>query len=465
MMNPRLWFFDNGIRIFPIKYKNKEPACKSWDDYICTRQQAAEFSNYGVALGLFGVADSDTPETEAWNATHLIDTPFKITTGRGRHRCYRMVEDAPHFIHRDNHTIEFRHKGQYVVGPGSTHSSGTVYTADDWSWNINDIPFFPTSEFLWDDRAPELRGSADGTPFILPESIHAGERHDIMFKLMRSLQARGVADVEVLLLVLRAENKEKCHPPIDENELERFIRRVVNHPDKKGFLRIEQDEFTIAGGMMEVGLSLDTVDVLVKAINPDASLDAPDIYFDVDGASTINIVDDDLLEITDEDTPISQPLRPSQPIKTWQVQSSNNSLENPDTKTFTPDTKTPNASLENPDTKSLRIEPSYPTVSKVRHTCQKCAYEWTPKRKTQPSRCPSCYTTLWDRYTKHIGVDDINLVGGNINEEPIDAVDTFIDPNVDEILGATPDGDIYDEETLEVVGTIVNGVITWKDAK
>src|SRR5262249_25013791 len=147
-------------------------------DYRCSREQAGRFKEYGVPLGLFAVADSDSAAAEAWNAANLPDTPFKVTTGPyhdkslglGRHRYYRLVGDAPHYIERDGPTIEFRHAGQYVVGPGSTRPDGIVYTADDWSWDINDVPFFPT-EFNFDDRPYGARGSSSGQPFVLPQTI------------------------------------------------------------------------------------------------------------------------------------------------------------------------------------------------------------------------------------------------------------------------------------------------------
>lgn len=271
----KVWFLDNGIRIFPIKYKDKEPACKSWDDFECPRNEMLQFVNYGVVLGLLAVADSDSPEIESWAVQNLPTTPFTVTTGRGRHRYYRLNADSPHFIHRDGHTIEFRHKGQYVVGPGSIHSTGIVYQPSQWSWNIHDIPHFPVTEFVWDDRPIEARGSADGNPFVLPPVIKAGERHTQMFKLMRSLQARGVL-LEGLLAACQAENLDKCSPPIDPTELDRYIRRVSQYPDRQGFDRHVQNDWRLIGGIVDTGMSLDGMLAAVRAANPTFDPDAPD---------------------------------------------------------------------------------------------------------------------------------------------------------------------------------------------
>jgi len=265
-MTPALWFYDNGIGVFPIKTRGKEPACASWDDYRCTRDQASRLQNYGVPLGRLGVADSDTPETEVWNARYLVETPFKVQTARGRHRYYRLRGPLPKYIHRDGHTIEFRNRGQYVIGPNSIHPTGVIYTASDWSWHWEDIPYFP-ADFIFDDRPPAARGSSDGAPYRLPPVIFVGERHDQMFKLMRSLQARGVPLAGVLA-ACHLENLAKCRPPIDREELDRYLRRVFCQPDQAGFTRMPQSAWDICSGLIEVGLSNEAVLVACRSVEP-----------------------------------------------------------------------------------------------------------------------------------------------------------------------------------------------------
>lgn len=270
------WFLDNGVRVFPIKARDKVPACASWDDYRATVQELDAWSNYGAALGVgasLGVVDSDSPEIENWVAANVPPTSFMVDTARGVHRYYRLIGAATHFIHRAGHTIEFRNTGQYVVGPGSIHSTGRVYVAREWSWQIQDVPFFPVNDFQWDDRPDGERGYADGEMLVLPTVIKAGERHDLLFKLMRSLQARGVDDVEQLLTILRAENRAKCSPPIDDAELTRYIRRVAKHRDRPGFNRLEilepeEHATAVAGKMIEAGASVDAAIAAAKALDP-----------------------------------------------------------------------------------------------------------------------------------------------------------------------------------------------------
>jgi hypothetical protein len=261
------WFYDLGVRVFPTS--GKRPAMKeSWLDYRCTRDQAALFREYAVPLGLFGVVDTDTEAAEIWVAANLPPTPFTVTTGRGVHRYYRLSSDAPHYIHRAGQTIEFRHAGQYVIGPGSVRPDGVQYVARPWSWNHNDVPFFPVATFEWDDRPPEMRGSEAEAQIVLPLEVTAGERHDQMFKLMRSLQARGIEDIDVLLKVLHVENRLHCKPPIDRSELEKYIRRVARFRDKRDFVRIQMDDTALAAALLETGMSDEAALIAIRHINP-----------------------------------------------------------------------------------------------------------------------------------------------------------------------------------------------------
>jgi hypothetical protein len=270
-MTPILWFYDNRIGIFPLKPREKTPACKSWDDYSCTREQAATFVNYGVRLGPFVVVDSDSTAAESWVATHLPSTPFRVRTARGWHRYYRLLGTIPKLIHRDGLTIECRNHGQYVVGPGSVHPTGFVYVAERWSWRVEDIPFFP-SPFQFDDRGVESRGSASGQSFALSEFVEAGERHDEMWKLLRSLMARTVP-AEVAISVCQIENLERCRPPIPTNELTTYLRRVSKQPHTMEFGPPLQG-WDLVGRLFEVGLSRTSVRIVAKSLDPDFDPDA-----------------------------------------------------------------------------------------------------------------------------------------------------------------------------------------------
>ena len=290
-MTPAEWFHKHGVGVFPLIPGTKQPEV-SFPTYICTSAQAAQFRDYGVRVGLgrlgyIVVVDTDNADAEAWAGARLPDTPFKVHTARGHHRYYQATGPLPKFIHRDGHTIESRNQGQYVVGPGSVHASGVIYTASEWSWRWQDIPPFPT-DFLWDDRPPFARGSSDGQPLLLPETIHASERHETLHRVMRSLVARCVP-LDGALAACHLENLAKCRPPLDDHdELDRFLRRAYEQKDRADFVRTPQTAWDLAGGLIEIGLSVEATLVAVRSVTPDFDPNQPEPTLEPD-APTDNL--------------------------------------------------------------------------------------------------------------------------------------------------------------------------------
>jgi predicted P-loop ATPase len=81
------------------------------------------------------------------------------------------------------------------------------------------------------------RGAARGTRgtrFKIPKDIRQGDRHDIVYRFLRSQKARG-ASLGVALAGCMALNKEQCKPPLDEKELDAHLRRVWNEDDSPEF--------------------------------------------------------------------------------------------------------------------------------------------------------------------------------------------------------------------------------------
>lgn len=238
---PAAWFWNLGVHVFPTHNKVPSvPKGTSWKDYRCQPGAAARFREYGVPLGLFAVADSDTAATEAWSAAHLPATPFIVTTGpyhdgspgRGRHRYYRLGFDAPKFIHRSGHTIEFKHAGQYVVGPGSRRPDGVVYTATQWSWRIEDVPVFP-ADFRFDDGSCGISTSTPGMPYEIPEdAVYAGQRHYELFRFLRHAKSFADGKAQARELVSRF-NQQRCRPPLPEDRaFENWFDRAWTQRDR-----------------------------------------------------------------------------------------------------------------------------------------------------------------------------------------------------------------------------------------
>lgn len=234
------WLHDHGESVFPLLERSKEPAVR-WKTYRSTRQQAARLTHYGIWLrGRLIVIDADSPEVAAWMAAHLPPTPFWVSTGpyhddsagRGAHWYYRLDVPLPKFMHRDGLTIESRNGDCYVVGPGSRHPSGVIYTASNWSWQWSDIPPFP-SDFCFDDGSCGARSasSAPAAPFEFPTAVTAGERHSMLFKQIRSW--RHIFERKEAREGIHLMNLAHCRPPLVEDAtFDRWFARVWNQPDR-----------------------------------------------------------------------------------------------------------------------------------------------------------------------------------------------------------------------------------------
>ena len=156
-------FVDMGVSIFPIRYKSKSPAVAGWKPYQKRLPTAGELSqwfpcdtrNFAVCLGWqrLCVLDFDSPESwQGWNLWALdnckfLDNAYTVKTRRGAHVYFSLLEDLPNMKMLE---IDFKTTGGYVLGEGSTHPSGHVYTA------IRPQMIFPVIEKLSDVISAEV---------------------------------------------------------------------------------------------------------------------------------------------------------------------------------------------------------------------------------------------------------------------------------------------------------------------
>ncbi len=118
------------------------------------------------------VVDEDRPGAFAGFAASIgqaVEPTFTVGTAKGRHYYYRQAEGAPLGNGRGQlagHSIDIRGggtgNGGYVVGPGSVHETGAVYTPVTSSALICPVPGW-LAEVLRPRPAPE-RGHGAGYP-------------------------------------------------------------------------------------------------------------------------------------------------------------------------------------------------------------------------------------------------------------------------------------------------------------
>jgi hypothetical protein len=191
--------------------RGKHP-CVKWSKEASTdpQQLAAWFTgpprNIGIACGPSGlvVLDEDVPGDLARYAGSVgatIPETYTVTTGRGSHYYFRApsgrVLGNQKGMLRD-YRVDVRSAGGYVVGPGSLHTTGALYTVQV------DVDPVPLPQWLLDalTRSPEAtaeRGA--GGLAAVPAIIAAGSRHDVLMRYASSLRGRNFPQDEALVLM------------------------------------------------------------------------------------------------------------------------------------------------------------------------------------------------------------------------------------------------------------------------
>jgi hypothetical protein len=131
-------FLGLGISVIPLWHKSKGPMI-AWEGYIHnppTEYQllcwfASGWNNYGVVAGWCNLAFLDFDDFEIfalWKSyielMHL-PMPFTVLSSRGAHVYISLAERCANQRRRG---VDVKFHG-YVVGPGSVHPDGTMYTA------------------------------------------------------------------------------------------------------------------------------------------------------------------------------------------------------------------------------------------------------------------------------------------------------------------------------------------------
>jgi hypothetical protein len=105
---------------------------------------------------------------------------------------------------------------------------------------------------------------------------------------MRSLVARCVP-LDGALAACHLENLAKCRPPLDDHdELDRFLRRAYEQKDRADFVCTPQTAWDLAGGLIEIGLSVEATLVAVRSVTPDFDPNQPEPTLEPD-APTDNL--------------------------------------------------------------------------------------------------------------------------------------------------------------------------------
>lgn len=174
---PDMWLepVRQGWSVFPVKERDKEPACewKRWQaeraDPATLRRWTSKPHNIGIVTGTISglvVLDLDNAEAIAEAEARGLPDTIAVNTGRGRHYYFRH----PGGTVRNRVGIfpgaDIRGDGGFVVGAGSVHPNGTTYSYE------NPPCFFDAAPLpQWLAKAIEEPAKVKHEPEPKPESI------------------------------------------------------------------------------------------------------------------------------------------------------------------------------------------------------------------------------------------------------------------------------------------------------
>lgn len=141
-------------------------------------------ANYGVVpSGSLVAADVDSKKADALVLRSNLPDTFRVNTGRGYH-LYFNLSDPQRWEPRKYDGIDFRFANNgYVVGPGSVHRSGTVYTA---MGHLNDIASIAASDLRFRSNIIKVDFSK-----AEKDSIEEGRRNNELTRIAGALRGLG----------------------------------------------------------------------------------------------------------------------------------------------------------------------------------------------------------------------------------------------------------------------------------
>jgi len=256
-MNSGEWaldLWDHGYQVVLVPLKGKHPKI-AWAKYQkerVTRETVEEWFQYGdhnlaiITGAISGVVVVDGDSAEACQYIELTcdATPMVVTTSKGKHYYFRhpggKVPNSVRVL--DEPPVDLRGDGGLVIGPGSTHPSGSTYRLEGDLLAAEELPLYQRSWFPTAELAPEkafrrpfirLDTSAQQNAFNqarsylkgVPGAVQgAGGDHHTYVLACRLVRGFDLGDDRALELL--CEWNTKCSPPWDERDLAEKVKHA-----------------------------------------------------------------------------------------------------------------------------------------------------------------------------------------------------------------------------------------------
>ena len=255
--------YQNGFSITPPYAKGeKKPSGKNgeWKQYQTTRASKEQMKswyekhdgNYGIICGKVSnliVVDADNEDAVKIVETKLPKTPFFVSTGKGKHFYYKSPQ-------MDIQTEswgggEVRSEGAQVVGFGSIHETGKIYTeSGDLLELWKDVPTYDPAwlELLGEKEKPKRANGESsketkqegGDTFFNYGGVRTGEgRWAALCHLVGCHLRKGDSRATIIGLALAW--NESNEPPIERDKVIRDCEGLwEKHQDQKEYERQEK---------------------------------------------------------------------------------------------------------------------------------------------------------------------------------------------------------------------------------
>lgn len=191
-----------------------------------------------------------------------LDT-YRVNTGRGFHLYFRGV--LPTGTHNIGKSVDTRGSGGYVVAPYSVHASGSVYTPDNTSKKILDLPGYLAAcvkkggkRAAGESKGRKSKGAGkkaaaevkEATPQEIVEAgLGEGGRNDALMRLGCSYRAKGLDQKDIATL-LSMYNLQHCTPTLPDDEVEAIARSCASYPAGKTPAPSEEERMAAAQASM-----------------------------------------------------------------------------------------------------------------------------------------------------------------------------------------------------------------------
>lgn len=232
-----------GFEVFPLVPKDKKPLVKWKEEKTRDINKIESFwnktpsANIGIATGNgLLVIDVDVKHVDGkasfaeWQLDNgYLPSTYTVKTGSDGQHFYYYIDRK--YGQKTNIIpgVDIRCDGGLVVAPGSIYKDGNVYEV------INDIEIAEADETVYEflgisdqPKTSKLEVRNEET-----QAITEGSRNDLLFKYACGLQAKGITDGELEVLVLKM-NDEQCDPPLPKKEVLSTIHQAIKY--EKGFI-------------------------------------------------------------------------------------------------------------------------------------------------------------------------------------------------------------------------------------